>query len=209
MVDREEKRKRNQEEAERQSQEFLDRVENLKIDFDLKIFKYMMRDGDWKRRTVKAFSFSRNVEDDVRIDDIDIEGDMIIYPAIYGRYCRIQNDLARYRSVIERELDMMRATVHIKARKTLIKDPDTPNERITDSWVNAVVEEDEHVIALRKLYDDINNAYWETTNFMKALDAKREIMIELLRTKRREMDMNHASVIGDRFEKKAQSASRR
>lgn len=118
-----------------------------------------------------AFSIGQ-VDPDLEIDFMDLQPPVAMQASLYGYYSEKAVDARAERDSAVNELDKMTAAVELEIREDAAKS----GEKLTEAKVNAKVEQDKRVVALKEDVVEKNRILQRHEAKCRALDHKKSMI---------------------------------
>lgn len=170
--------------------------EDLKIEMSIDIFGIDMdllhsEDFDFDdlkhKKKSRTFKISRNVYEDVRLDSEDVNYELQTIASIYAYYSAKNAECRFCLMNLEDHISYVRAIAKTGAQKSLFRDPDIPNNKITDAMVNAVVDQYAIINDLNELRSQLKYVSDRLYGILKSLEIKSNAIMEMARNFRVEV----------------------
>lgn len=111
------------------------------------------------------------------VDPLDLPEEWIKQPVLYDRAIVAVKDAKRSMDASKEDLDVLIAETRIRLRTTKPKEKDV---KITDKYVNEMIEIDEHVIRAKRLYNLLSQQHGLMVGRVRSVEMKKKTLENLV-----------------------------
>lgn len=129
-------------------------------------------------------SFHRNVGEDMKLDPDDLDKALIEHPAIYAYYASI----GQKANLIAADAKFQYEKAIAEHSKVAREELSGGTKRATDKQIAAIIESQPLVLALKRTMIKKESESRTLWGFLKALEHKKDCLMQLCNNKRKEME---------------------
>lgn len=134
----------------------------------------------------------REVNDDLRLDPTNLDDALIKQPAVYAYYSSLTQKANLLAAQAKFEYEKAVAEYTKTAREELA----TSNSRVTDKQIGAIIDSQPEILAKKKLMIMAEHNAEMLWSIVKALEHRKECLMQLCNNRRKEMEHLGLRVMG-------------